>query len=123
MGSRTVSPSVRRSRAARSFPSIALASVLAAAAAACDGSVGETVKPDGGGGGTGGTGGPGGTGGDVIPPMGGDVWWVSKNGSDANSGRAIDDAFATFRKALNTMAGGDTLYIDDGVYNESIGAS
>lgn len=124
MGSRTASASVRRSSAARLFLPVALAFLLAAGTAACVGIVGNVVGPDGGSvGGLGGNGGIGGAGGDVVPPMGGDVWWVSKTGSDANSGRAIDDAFATFRKALNTMAGGDTLYIDDGVYNESIGAS
>ena len=55
-------------------------------------------------------------------PKGANIWWVSKAGDDANSGRSLDAAFATFHKALTSMGGGDTLYIDDGVYTDTIGA-
>lgn len=56
-----------------------------------------------------------------FDPKGSNIWWVSKTGSDTNSGRTPTTAFATFHKALTSMAGGDTLYIDDGTYAESIG--
>ena len=56
------------------------------------------------------------------PPMGAGIWWIGKSGSDSNSGRSLTQAFATFHKALTAMSSGDTLYVDDGVYNDSIGA-
>jgi hypothetical protein len=53
---------------------------------------------------------------------GGGIWWISKTGSDSNDGKSATTAFATFHKALRTMTSGDTLYVDDGVYTDSIGA-
>ena len=58
-----------------------------------------------------------------FDPKGASVWWVSKGGSDSNDGRTRSTAFATFHQALTSMAGGDTLYIDDGIYRQSIGGS
>lgn len=54
-------------------------------------------------------------------PTGSSVWWVATTGKDSSSGRTPQTAFATFHKALTTMAPGDTLYIDDGTYHQSIG--
>ena len=58
-----------------------------------------------------------------FDPKGAGIWWVSKSGKDGNAGNSIRAAFATLQKGLNAMAAGDTLYIDDGVYSGSIGAS
>ena len=71
--------------------------------------------------GVGGSTAPGGAGGQ--PPTGADIWWVSRQGKDSYDGRSIATAFATFHKALTSMVAGDTLYIDDGVYSDTIGAS
>jgi hypothetical protein len=57
-----------------------------------------------------------------FDPSGSNIWWVSKSGKDSNNGHSIATAFATFHKALRAMAAGDTLYIDDGVYTDTIGA-
>ncbi|MBI2591855.1 MAG: hypothetical protein HYW34_04245 [Candidatus Brennerbacteria bacterium] len=43
----------------------------------------------------------------------------SPTGSDANSGTSLAP-FATFSKAFSVMAGGDTLIIKDGTYNQSL---
>jgi hypothetical protein len=79
---------------------------------ACAGATGNSCKPSGSSGVT-----------VSFDPTGPHVWWVSKTGKDSNDGHSIDKAFATFHTALRAMAGGDTLYIDDGVYNDSIGAT
>jgi hypothetical protein len=102
-------------------PGCAAAALVAASTAAilalagCGGEAAHTAKPDGGGIDTS-------IEPDGPPPVGAEIWWISKTGSDSNSGKSIDSAFATFRKALRTMAAGDTLYVDDGVYTDSIGA-
>lgn len=54
-------------------------------------------------------------------PTGSSVWWVATTGNDSSSGHTPETAFATFRKALVTMAPGDALYIDDGTYHQSVG--
>ncbi|RTL57977.1 MAG: hypothetical protein EKK46_01365 [Rhodocyclaceae bacterium] len=56
-----------------------------------------------------------------FDPKGSTIWWVATTGSDSNNGRTPATAYATFHKALTSMSGGDTLYIDDGTYHESIG--
>jgi hypothetical protein len=56
-----------------------------------------------------------------FDPKSSGIWWVSTTGSDSNDGRSISTAFSTFHKALTSMSGGDTLYIDDGTYAQSIG--
>ncbi len=57
-----------------------------------------------------------------FDPVAAGVWWVAATGNDSNDGLTPATGFATFRKALTTMAGGDTLYVDDGTYNDTIGA-
>ncbi len=54
-------------------------------------------------------------------PTGSTTWWVATGGADGNTGHTPTTAFATFHKALTTMAGGDTLYIDDGTYSQDGG--
>ncbi len=54
-------------------------------------------------------------------PTNSNTWWVATGGNDSNSGHTPTTAFATFHKALTTMAAGDALYIDDGTYSQDGG--
>ncbi len=49
------------------------------------------------------------------------IWWISTAGSDSNDGRTRATAFRTFHRAFQSMGGGDTLYVDDGTYFDSVG--
>ena len=53
-------------------------------------------------------------------PASGNVYYVSNDGNDANTGKSEAAAFKTFNKALSTMAAGDTLLIADGVYTQTL---
>ncbi len=45
--------------------------------------------------------------------------WVSKNGSDSNSGTATSP-FRSIQKAINTVDPGTTIYVKEGTYNENV---
>jgi len=49
----------------------------------------------------------------------GNTYYVAKNGSDSNPGTEAQP-WLTIRKAALTMTAGDTVYIKEGVYHESI---
>jgi hypothetical protein len=55
-----------------------------------------------------------------TPIPGGKTFYISKTGSDNNTGLSLAQAFATFGKAWTVMYPGDTLLIGDGVYTEPI---
>ena len=46
--------------------------------------------------------------------------FVSTSGNDNNTGQSLDQAFATIQHAANEAFAGDTVWVDDGIYNESI---
>ncbi len=48
------------------------------------------------------------------------VWYVSTQGSDANSGQSRDSAFRTLRHALEVVRPGETIVILPGTYTEEI---
>lgn len=48
------------------------------------------------------------------------TYYVSKTGSDSNSGTSLTQAWATFKKAWPFLMPGDTLLIGDGVYTQNI---
>ncbi len=54
-----------------------------------------------------------------LPTPSGNVYYVSKSGSDSNPG-TLAQPWLTIQKAANTMAAGDTVYIKRGTYNEQI---
>lgn len=49
----------------------------------------------------------------------GNTYYVSKTGNDSNSG-TIDSPWLTFQKAVNTVKGGDTVYIRGGAYSQRL---
>ena len=48
----------------------------------------------------------------------GNIYYVSENGDDANSGDHILDPYASIGQALSSAVAGDTVYINPGVYTE-----
>ena len=48
----------------------------------------------------------------------GNVYWVTKNGSDGNTGESMQDAFATIRQALVVARNGDTVKVGTGTFEE-----
>ena len=54
-----------------------------------------------------------------IRKFGGEIWYVSKSGSDTNSGGHPDDAFLTVGAALTACASGDGINVKAGVYDEA----
>jgi hypothetical protein len=51
------------------------------------------------------------------------TWYVSsKDGSDANDGRAAATAFKTFSHALEAAKAGDTILIVPGAYDQDLAA-
>jgi hypothetical protein len=47
-------------------------------------------------------------------------YYVSKSGSDLNSGMSTNQAFLTIQKAASLMNAGDTCYILSGIYRETV---
>ena len=43
-------------------------------------------------------------------------YYVAPNGNDANSGKSLNDAWATLAKSETYLKPGDTLYVADGTY-------
>lgn len=50
----------------------------------------------------------------------GNIWYVSKNGSDTNVGDHPNGTFLTIGEAINHAASGDTIFIYPGEYEEAI---
>jgi len=51
------------------------------------------------------------------------IWHVSsKDGSDANDGRAAATAFKTVSRAVEAAKAGDTILIAPGAYDQDLGA-
>lgn len=48
----------------------------------------------------------------------GNVYWVTANGSDGNTGESMQDALATIRQALIIARNGDTIKIGSGTFEE-----
>jgi len=48
----------------------------------------------------------------------GNVYWVTVNGSDGNTGESMQDAFRTIRQALVVARNGDTVKIGSGTFEE-----
>lgn len=48
----------------------------------------------------------------------GNVYWVTANGSDGNTGESMQDAFATIRQALVVARNGDHIKIGSGTFEE-----
>lgn len=48
----------------------------------------------------------------------GNLWYVSINGNDNNSGTHQNDTFATVYKALQSASAGDTIFVYPGTYEE-----
>ena len=49
------------------------------------------------------------------------IWYVSsKNGSDANDGRALPTAFKTLQHAVDKAASGDTILMVPGAYDQDL---
>ena len=48
----------------------------------------------------------------------GNVYWVTENGSDGNTGESMQDAFRTVRQALVLARNGDTIKIGSGTFEE-----
>ena len=46
------------------------------------------------------------------------VFYVTEEGSDNNTGENISNAFATLNKALSTVTGAATIYVKAGIYDE-----
>lgn len=53
-------------------------------------------------------------------PSSGITYYVSLSGADGNSGKLLSSPFRTFQKAMQSVAPGDTVLIDDGVYNQKL---
>lgn len=53
----------------------------------------------------------------------GEVWYVSKQGNDANGGHRWGDDFLTIMAAVNTAAQGDTIHIGPGTFEEQVNLS
>lgn len=47
-------------------------------------------------------------------------FFVSPNGSNDNSGLSLDEAFKTIQYAADFAMPGDTIWVNDGVYNEAV---
>src|SRR5438309_7799286 len=61
-----------------------------------------------------------------LPPIShtATTYYVDANaGSDANAGKAKTEAFATIHKAMQTIRGGDVVYVLPGTYHESVAVS
>ncbi|MCP4527518.1 MAG: hypothetical protein GY833_16615 [Aestuariibacter sp.] len=55
-----------------------------------------------------------------IPKFGGEIWYVNAGtGSDTNSGKFPDQAFATIGVGITAMSDGDALNIKAGTYTET----
>src|SRR5689334_21160806 len=61
----------------------------------------------------------------VIPPVSAAAYYVSKTatngnaiGTDVNNGTSKSTPFITIKKAVQTVAAGDTVTINDGTYTE-----
>ena len=54
------------------------------------------------------------------PNASGTVYYVATNGSDANNGLSINTAFASLRKACQTITGPATIYVKAGTYYETL---
>ena len=50
----------------------------------------------------------------------GNIYYVSKNGNDLNSGTHENDPYLTLAKALSEASNGDTVYIYPGTYEEQL---
>lgn len=48
------------------------------------------------------------------------TYYVAVTGSDTNSGKSLTAPFKNFAKAMQVVAPGDTVLIDDGVYNQKL---
>ena len=48
----------------------------------------------------------------------GEIWYVSKNGNDSNTGSHPHDTFLTIKQALSVAQSGDTVYVYAGTYQE-----
>ena len=55
-----------------------------------------------------------------IPSFTGDIYYVSKTGSDDNSGHTPDDAFLTIGAATTAASAGDQIHVKTGTYSEAI---
>ncbi len=56
----------------------------------------------------------------VGPNVFGETWYIDgTNGSDSNTGKDPDDAFATFAAARSASAAGDTIVIANGTYTQT----
>jgi hypothetical protein len=55
----------------------------------------------------------------IIPIAGANVYYVSKYGNDLNSGN-MRNPWLTVSKAAGTLIAGDTVFIMEGLYNESL---
>ncbi len=55
---------------------------------------------------------------DHIPLFTGEIWYVSKDGNDANSGRVPDNAVSTVAAAITLCSAGDQIRIKAGTYDE-----
>jgi hypothetical protein len=53
------------------------------------------------------------------PHTNGTAYYVAPNGSDSNPG-TLESPWATIQHAADTLQPGDTVYLRDGVYNESV---
>jgi len=51
------------------------------------------------------------------------TYYVSNSGNDANNGTTLDTPFKTIQKAMNVVAGGDTVLVRGGTYREEITAN
>ncbi|GAI39069.1 unnamed protein product, partial [marine sediment metagenome] len=54
-----------------------------------------------------------------VPKFAGDLWWVTKAGSDANDGKSPEMAFLTIKYAASEAAAGDRIYVKAGTYDEA----
>lgn len=54
-----------------------------------------------------------------IPKFGGDIWYVSKAGSDNNDGKRPDRAKLTIGAAITSSSAGDAINVKAGTYDEN----
>ena len=54
-----------------------------------------------------------------VPKFTGDIWFVSNDGLDTNSGRSPEEPFATIGNALNNASEGDAITVETGDYYET----
>ena len=47
------------------------------------------------------------------------VWYVTKDGKDDNTGKKLGDAKATIKSAVGSAGEGDVIHVSAGVYNEN----